>query len=231
VYLYIFKIEKKQLIKLKTENIVLLLAGSHGVGKNNVAQNIRAERPEMVHISAGEVLRYYANEVDPHRHPDEPLVTIGEIQARGDLITAATSGEMLVRYVHEHGLCCDKGLILDGFPRDCEQADILECRLKQMGINQPILYGFHLMLSEREQQNRLAKRINRTDDTPEALARRSDVYISYVIPTIDKLRLQGVPIKDISVDDDGEIWGSAIASDEILGLLDSGKLGRLAAVA
>jgi adenylate kinase family enzyme len=216
---------------LNTQNIVLLLASPHGAGKNNVAKNIRTERPEMVHISAGEVLRYYADQLDPHRHPDEPLVTIGEIQNRGDLVTTATCGDMLVSYVHELGICCNNGLILDGFPRDCEQVDILECRLKQMGLNHPHMYGFHLTLSEREQRKRLSQRIDRADATPEALERRTDVYISYVIPAIDQLRTRGVPFVDLCVDDDGELWGSEMAADEILGLLDSGKLGRLAAVA
>jgi len=101
----------------------IVLLGPPGAGKGTQAKAISA-KTELPHISSGEIFRenlkngtelgYIANEYikDGHLVPDE--ITIGMIRER------------LSRQD------CEKGALLDGFPRTSAQAEALSAMLEEM---------------------------------------------------------------------------------------------------
>jgi adenylate kinase len=89
------------------------------------------------------------------------------------------------------------GFILDGFPRTMAQAEALDRMLREIGRSLTIV--LQLEVPEDVCVERLLKRAaqeNRTDDTPEAIRERLDLYRRETEPLVEYYRAQGnlVPI-------------------------------------
>ena len=93
------------------KNLILLAAP--GAGKGTLSKQLKEEYG-YVHISTGDLLR------DKVAKGDELGKKIHEMQMAGELVTAEIVYQVLEDRLKEED--CNKGYILDGFPRSLEQA-------------------------------------------------------------------------------------------------------------
>jgi adenylate kinase len=105
----------------------------------------------------------------------------------GDEIVIAISRERLVE------ADCEKGFILDGFPRTSGQAEALDALLRDLGT--PLDCCVAITLDPEELVQRLLKRgklEGRPDDNEEAIRKRMLVYERQTAPLVDHYRGLGL---------------------------------------
>jgi adenylate kinase len=112
------------------------------------------------------------------------------IYDRGDLVP----DDLMIELIRERLQAPDarNGFILDGFPRTMPQADALDTMLND--IERPLSVVFELQVPDEVAIDRLKRRAedeNRVDDTPEAIARRIDLYHRETEPLVSHYRLAG----------------------------------------
>ena len=86
----------------------------------------------------------------------------------------------------------EEGFVLDGFPRTLEQAEALDDMLLEIGS--PLDVVFDLQIDEPTTVQRLldrARKEGRSDDTPEAIAKRLQLFRDATLPVIEHYRAQG----------------------------------------
>lgn len=86
-----------------------------------------------------------------------------------------------------------KGCILDGFPRNSHQAQVLEDMLSRQNLP-PIDYAVHLDVDDEEIVKRLLDRASkegRDDDKEDVIRHRIDVYNAETAPLLDFYAKQG----------------------------------------
>ena len=111
-----------------------------------------------------------------------------EVYDRGDLV----SDDLMIRLIRERLDRGDTmpGVVFDGFPRTLAQAGALDEVLNELGRSLDVV--FELKVPNRDELlARLLKRAaeeNRTDDTPEAIQRRLDVYDRETAPLVEYYR-------------------------------------------
>jgi adenylate kinase len=161
----------------------VLLLGPQGSGKGTQAKRIEAEYG-IPHIATGDMLRNaIAQETELGRQV-KPILESGEL----------VPDELMIDLIQERLEQSDTadGFILDGFPRTAAQADALDTMLSEIGRDLSIVFEFQL--SDDVAKERLLKRAaleNRTDDTPEAIARRLALYHEQTEPLVEHYRAQG----------------------------------------
>lgn len=159
----------------------LILLGPPGSGKGTQAQRL-VQRHGIVQLSTGEMLRAAAAAQTPvgiKAHgimasgglvPDD--IVIGIISDRLDQPDAAN------------------GFILDGFPRTMAQAEALDELLQELGRGVDVVLEFQVP-DRQELHDRMLRRAaeeNRSDDTPEAIERRLELYERETAPLIEWYR-------------------------------------------
>jgi adenylate kinase len=86
----------------------------------------------------------------------------------------------------------EAGFILDGFPRTSAQADALDEMLDEIGRALSIVFEFQLPDDvATERLLRRAELEGRADDTPEAIAKRLQLYHEQTEPLVGHYRLRG----------------------------------------
>lgn len=157
-------------------NIVLL--GCPGSGKGTQANRLQRHF-DIAHIATGDMLRKIANSQHQKAESLQALMNAGQ------LIDDVTIGELLIERIAQPD--CDKGFILDGFPRTLPQAHLLDAH----NIHANII--IELQLTHQNVIDRMAgrrihpgsgrcyhvdfnppKHANRDDITGEPLIQRSD---------------------------------------------------------
>ena len=103
-------------------NIVLL--GPPGSGKGTQAA-LLAERYRIPHISTGDMLRE-----EVHRGTAMGI-EVDEILKRGELVSDRLVAGMVLQRLDAED--CARGFVLDGFPRNAEQAALLDGVLAELG--------------------------------------------------------------------------------------------------
>ena len=159
----------------------LIILGPQGSGKGTQAK-LLAEKFGLKHISTGELLRAEAES------GSEKGKLIGKILESGELMTFETVCEVLEPALHS----AKSGFILDGTPRDIKQLEYLDWLLKEnnIEIDKTILLDIPREVS----LSRLSKRAeieHRSDDTPEAINERLNIYEKNTLPVIEEYRRQG----------------------------------------
>jgi adenylate kinase len=161
----------------------ILLLGPQGSGKGTQAKRISDEF-ELAHVATGDMLRTAIAAETPLGIAVKPVVENGEL----------VPDDLMIRLIRERLDDEDtrEGFVLDGFPRTIAQAEALDAMLAEIGRELDIV--FELQVPDEVSIERLAKRAveeGRTDDTPEAIARRLAEYHDKTEPLVGYYRLRG----------------------------------------
>ena len=191
------------------KNIILM--GPPGAGKGTLAKQLKSAL-DLVHIATG----------DRFRENIKAQTELGKLAQsyidHGDLVPDSVTIEMLKARLAEKD--CEKGFLLDGFPRTLPQAEALEKLSKE--INRPIEVVVNLDCDNNELIRRISGRrvckncgapyhivtmkpkvegvcdlcggplYQRADDNEEALKVRLDHYVKDTKPLLDFYRERGL---------------------------------------
>ena len=151
----------------------LIFLGPPGAGKGTQAQ-ILSENYQIPHVSTGDILRAaVAGETSLGKQAKDYM-------DRGELVPdALILGLIKDRLSHEDTA---NGWILDGFPRNVNQATFLEELLTELSQNADRV--LNLSVPDEVLVSRLLER-KRGDDNEETIRRRLQVYHRDTVPVID----------------------------------------------
>ena len=182
----------------------IVLLGAPGAGKGTQAA-IVAEELNLVHIASGDLFRQALEQ------GTELGLQAKSYMEKGMLVP----DQITIRMVLEHLSApnCEPGVILDGFPRNLEQAEALDNALEEQA--KAIDKAVYIKVSEEELLKRLSGRwicrqcqtpyhatnsppkvwgkcdncggdlYQRADDTVETVKKRLEVYFAQTAPLID----------------------------------------------
>ena len=166
----------------------LLVLGPQGSGKGTQASRLADERG-IPHVSTGEMFRAAIAADTELGRLVEPLLTSGELVP--DALTVALIRERLAEPD------AADGFVLDGFPRTLTQAEALDSMLAEIGRDLDLVLFFDLDYGiSIERLHHRAVEEGREDDTPDAIARRLELYNEQTLPLVELYRATGrlVPI-------------------------------------
>jgi adenylate kinase len=159
----------------------ILVLGPQGCGKGTQAQRIKAVYG-IPHIATGDMIR------EMKELPTDVARELKAVYDRGDLV----SDELMIRLIRERLSRGDTvaGFVLDGFPRTMAQAEALDELLGDLGRELDVVFDFHVPDREVLLQRllRRAELEGRSDDTPEAIQRRLELYDRNTAPLIEYYR-------------------------------------------
>ena len=153
-------------------NIVIF--GAPGSGKGTQSKMI-VERYGFDYISTGDMLRQAI------RQGNELGKTAKEYIDRGQLVPDDLIVRLIADFLDDKR--SSKGVIFDGFPRTLKQAEALKTMLNERGTDIHILLD--LQVEDDELVDRLIERgkiSGRSDDNPETIKARLDVYHTQTAP-------------------------------------------------
>jgi adenylate kinase len=161
----------------------VLLLGVQGSGKGTQAKRLATEYG-LAHIATGDMLRTAMADGTPLGQRVKPIYDAGEL----------VPDDLMIELIRERLQAPDaeNGFILDGFPRTMPQADALDSMLEE--IDRPLAVVFELQVPDSVAIERLRKRAaeeGRSDDTPEAIAKRIELYNEQTKPLVSHYRLAG----------------------------------------
>ena len=161
----------------------LVLLGAPGSGKGTQAARLK-DHLQVPHISTGDLLRAEVAAGSPLG------LQAKEVMARGELVSDAILLGMLEdRFSREDTRA---GFILDGYPRNLDQADALGRLLDRLG--QKFDFAVQLEVPTELLIERIAGRAaaeGRADDNPESVRKRLQVYNDQTAPVIEYYRQHG----------------------------------------
>jgi len=159
------------------------MLGPQGSGKGTQAARIAAEYG-IPHVATGDMFRA-AMEADT-----ELGRRIRPLYEAGELIPDDVTIELIEERLAEDD--ARDGFVLDGFPRNLAQAQALDAMLSAIGRDLDAILFLDVPESVvRERIAGRAKAEHRTDDTPEALARRLAIYQQQTVPVVEHYRTSG----------------------------------------
>ena len=155
----------------------LILLGPPGAGKGTQAQKLAAEL-KVPHISTGVILREAAEQGTELGKRAKTIMDAGQL----------VSDDIMLGIIRDRlqAKDCERGYILDGFPRTIPQAEALD-RLLSKRAEPPVVIA-NLELDEQELRRRIAGRRNeaaRSDDAEETMLSRFQVYQEKTRPLLD----------------------------------------------
>jgi adenylate kinase len=159
----------------------ILVLGPQGSGKGTQATRIKAMYG-LPHIATGDMLREM-------RELDTPVAReLRAVLDRGDLV----NDELMIELIRERLSRGDTlgGFVLDGFPRTMAQAEALDELLRELGRDLDVVFDFQVPDRDVVMQRLLARgaQESRSDDTPEAIQRRLELYDRETAPLVEYYR-------------------------------------------
>jgi len=155
--------------------------GPQGSGKGTQAQRIKAMYG-IPHIATGDMIR------EMKELPTELGRELKVVYDRGDLV----SDELMIRLIRDRLSRGDTlgGFVLDGFPRTMPQAEALDELLRELGRDLDVVFDFQVPDRKVLLQRLLgrAAQEGRSDDTPEAIERRLELYDRETAPLVEYYR-------------------------------------------
>ena len=183
----------------------LLLYGAPGSGKGTQANMLRSHFG-IPHIATGDMLRAEITAGTPLGHKAQPILAAGHYVSDDIMIG------MIRNRLRQPD--CQRGFIIDGFPRTIPQAEALDTLMNELGRHfDRVLY---LKVDLDELLQRLSGRlvcpqcqrtypprtalcaadgselVQREDDKAEAVKPRIEVYLEKTIPVLDHYRVEGL---------------------------------------
>ena len=158
----------------------IVLLGPPGCGKGTQSK-ILVNKFSFFQLSTGDLLREQTiNKNSPYGEE------ISDIMKRGDLVT----DEIVINLIIDKVLNLkDKNIIFDGFPRNLNQAMVLDESLKEISIelDYAILFEVDFKILEERIQKRITESAHekRSDDNLETLLKRIEVYKNNTLPIVD----------------------------------------------
>ena len=177
----------------------IIMLGAPGAGKGTQAKRI-AEKYQIPHISTGDIFRSNIKE------GTELGMKAKQFMDQGLLVPDEVTIGMLLDRIHQDD--CEKGYVLDGFPRTIPQAESLTKALSDRG--EAIDYAIDVDVPDENIVNRTyhvtfappakegicdvcgAELVLRDDDKPETVQKRLAVYHEQTQPLIDYYKEKGV---------------------------------------
>lgn len=189
----------------------IIMLGAPGAGKGTQAKQIAAKYG-IPHISTGDIFR--AN----IKNGTELGKKAKEYMDQGLLVPDELTCDLVMDRIHEDD--CEKGFVLDGFPRTIPQAEALTAALEKNG--EKMEYAIDVNVPDENIVNRMsgrracldcgatyhivaippktegicdncgAKLVLRDDDKPETVQKRLDVYHEQTQPLIDYYNKAGI---------------------------------------
>lgn len=202
-------------------SVFIVMLGAPGAGKGTQAK-LLAKNGGLSHVSSGDLFR------ENIKNQTELGKLAASFIDKGELVPDDVTISMVMDRLSRPD--CEKGAILDGFPRTCAQAEALEARL--VGAGQQISLVPFVKVPENVLMARLTGRwtckscghiyhslfnppkedgicdldgaelYQRPDDTAETVSNRIKVYFEQTTPLIEFYQGQGVLVE---VDGDREI--------------------------
>jgi len=146
------------------------------------------------HVATGDMIR------EMKELPTDLGRELDAVYDRGDLV----SDELMIRLIRDRLSRGDTvaGFVLDGFPRTMPQAEALDELLHEVGRDLDVVFDFqvpdHEVLLER--LLRRATEEGRSDDTPEAIDRRLELYERETAPLIEYYRTRQANVVGVHAD-------------------------------
>ncbi len=159
----------------------LLFIGPPGAGKGTQA-NLFCTKYGLDHLSTGDLLR------DEVNSGSDLGLKASEVMNKGELV----SDELVLSIVKGRLLNINKGWLLDGFPRNVNQANSLKQLLEK--INQPIEAVISINIADYYLIKRLLAR-GREDDNEEVIANRLKIYREKTSPLVDLYSKDGILVE------------------------------------
>lgn len=212
--------------------MILVIFGPPGAGKGTQSRLI-ADKLKILHISTGDILR------DATQRQTEFGKKASSYMEAGELVPDELVREMILERIKKPDVSA--GFILDGYPRNVNQAMELDRMLES--LSKKIDLVVNIVISDEEIIRRLTGRRvcdlcgrvthveyepqldsdvcdvcggelkTRTDDSLEAIKNRLKVYYSQTLPVLDYYRAKGI-VKDANG------WGEKNnIFSEIIGLI------------
>ncbi len=180
-----------------------VIIGPQGAGKGTQAARL-ASAFNLLHLSTGDIFRALMM-------TDSELA--GKVRSyidQGVLVPDDLTASVLFAALDDRArIAQPKGALFDGYPRNAAQAEVLDNTIADRGDE--LVAVIHLDVPLDVLRERIAGRAaeeGRSDDTPEALERRLQIYFDETRPLIDRWRSEG-----IVVDIDGDQTVEDVASD------------------
>jgi len=201
--------------------LYIILLGAPGAGKGTQAANI-ARKLNLLHIASGDLFRQALEQGTKLGMQAEPYME------KGELVPDGITTQMVLERLSAPD--SEAGIILDGFPRNLEQAEALDEALA--GQNKAIDKVVSIKVPAEELLRRLSRRwvcrhcqavyniiesspkvrgkcdkcggelYQRPDDTAETVKKRLEVYFVQTAPLIDYYRQRG---KLLEIDGEGNV--------------------------
>ena len=173
----------------------LLFLGPPGAGKGTQA-NLFCKKYGLVHLSTGDLLR------DEVSSGSVLGLKAAEIMNKGELV----SDELVLSIVEGRLVNINEGWLLDGFPRNINQANSLKNLLEK--IKQPLEGVILIKVDDDYLIKRLLDR-GRKDDNEQVITNRLNIYREKTTPLIDLYKKQGI-LEEIEGNADIDVVFSSI---------------------
>ncbi|WP_326568110.1 adenylate kinase [Amycolatopsis rhabdoformis] len=151
----------------------VVLVGPPGAGKGTQAVAL-SEQLRVPHISTGDLFRAHVGQETPLGQEAKRYLDSGE------LVPDSVTNEMVRERLAEPD--AKAGFLLDGFPRNTKQAEVLGEMLKEADC--ALESVIQLQVPEDVVVSRLMAR-GRADDTEEVIRRRQQIYWSETAPLLE----------------------------------------------
>ena len=148
----------------------------------------------MPHIATGDMIR------EMKELSTESGREVKEVYDRGDLV----DDDLMIRLIRDRLDRGDTlpGFVLDGFPRTMVQAEALDDLLRELGRSIDVVFDFQVPDRAVLRQRLLARAAqeSRSDDTPQAIERRLELYDRETAPLVEYYRSHQANVVGVHAD-------------------------------
>ncbi|MDQ4029556.1 MAG: adenylate kinase [Actinomycetota bacterium] len=164
----------------------VLILGVQGSGKGTQARRIASEYG-LAHVATGDMLRAAITAETKLGLRVKPILESGRL----------VPDELIVDLIRERLSQEDatEGFVLDGFPRTMAQAEALDAMLREEGHELDVV--LELQVSDDVATERMLARAEdegRSDDTPQTIRTRLDLYHRETEPLVEHYRAKGIVV-------------------------------------